>query len=758
MRTSRQVQSSVTGHGRFMVAAVATGWLMAAAAALAEQDGAPEELLASDWSSIRAAYEANRHAVFAVKKSAGVSRVYQARNPGQQWRTQFDGRGFETTPDGGGWSWGLQLVSYGCDEKSLDCLCQSPDRQGGVGSRTRGPARLETDRSLTVAARKLCAARKAPAVRKAGAARNKCATVNACGQRVAYAWDEDLTEWYVNNQRGLEHGYTVHRRPACHGCGSRAAPGQHCSQSRGTLQEHAALQFTLAVRGHLRPRISADGRNVTFVNSAGVAAVTYNGLTVFDANGATIPAWFEEPPLPRVPSPRTPVFRIVIDDSNAAYPLTIDPIAQQAYLKASNTEAFDEFGSSVAISGNTVVVGAPGEDSNAMGVNGNQADNSASDSGAAYVFVRDGGGNWSQQAYLKASNTEASDIFGRSVAVSGNTVVVGAPFEDSSATGVNGDQNNNGAGNSGAVYVFTRNGTTWSQQAYLKASNTGAGDSLGFEVSISGDTIVAGAQYEDSSATGVNGNGADNSATDSGAAYVFVRDGTAWSQQAYLKASNTGAGDLFATSVSISGNTVVVGAILEDSNATGIDGDQSDNSALNAGAAYVFDRNAGVWSQQAYLKASNTGAGDLFGLAASIWNDTVVVTAYWEDSSATGVSGNQADNSASDSGAAYLFVRTAGVWSQQAYLKASNTGAGDQFGYSVAVSGDSVVVGTYQEDSSTTGVNGNGADNSATNSGAAYVFAIFGICCPGDMNGDGVVDGNDTQLFVNKMLSGGACP
>jgi len=220
-------------------------------------------------------------------------------------------------------------------------------------------------------------------------------------------------------------------------------------------------------------------------------------------------------------------------------------------------------------------------------VNGNQGDNTAVDSGAAYVFVRSGT-TWTQQAYLKASNTGAGDAFGRSVAVSGDTVVVGAFHEDSSATGVNGNQADNSAIDAGVAYVFSRSGTTWSQQAYLKASNTEAGDRFGNSVAVSGDTVVVGAFHEASSATGVNGNQGDNTAVDSGAAYVFVRSGTTWTQQAYLKASNTGAGDAFGRSVAVSGDTVVVGASLEDSNAGGVNGNQGDNSAMDAGAAYVF--------------------------------------------------------------------------------------------------------------------------------------------------------------------------
>jgi len=418
-------------------------------------------------------------------------------------------------------------------------------------------------------------------------------------------------------------------------------------------------------------------------------------------------------------------------------------IAQQAYLKASNTGAGDAFGWSVAVSGDTVVVGAPAEASNAPGVNGNQSDNSAPYSGAVYVFVRNGT-NWSQQAYLKASNPggrplgqEFGDLFGFSVAMSGNTLLVGAFQEDSNATGVNGNQTNDSAPDSGAAYVFVRNGTNWTQQAYLKASNTGAGDRFGISVSVSGETVVVGSWTEGSNATGVNGNQTNNNAYAAGAAYVFEREGTNWSQQAYLKASNTGAYDWFGRSVAISGDTVVVGAFQEDSDATGVNGNATNNSATDSGAAYVFVRNETNWSQQAYLKASNTGASDWFGYSVSVSGDTVVVGAAGcyhfiegggsgEDSNATGVNGNQTNNSAAESGAAYVFVREGTNWSQQAYLKASNTGAGDYFGKFVALSGDTVAVGAPAESSNAAGVGGDQSNNSAAQSGATYVFTGLG--------------------------------
>jgi hypothetical protein len=413
---------------------------------------------------------------------------------------------------------------------------------------------------------------------------------------------------------------------------------------------------------------------------------------------------------------------------------------QQAYLKASNTNTSDQFGTVVAIDGDTIVVGAPSEASNATGINGNQADNSSAASGAAYVFSR-AGATWSQQAYLKASNTGSADTFGSSVAVDGDTIVVGALGEDSNATSVNGNQADNSVGNAGAAYVFTRTGLTWTQQAYLKASNTGNSDQFGYAVAVDGDTIAVGAFGESSSASGINGNQADDSAAGSGAVYVFTRAGTAWSLQAYLKASNTGSTDRFGYVVAINGDTIVVGAPFEDSNATGINGNQADNSAASSGAAYVFARSGTTWAQQAYVKASNTNAGDKFGTATAIDGDTIVVGAPFESSNATGINGNQADNSAASSGAAYVFARSGTTWTQQAYLKASNTDANDNFGWSSAIDGDTIVAGAFAEDSSATGINGNQASNSSPDSGANYAFVV-------DIDADGRRDGGDNCRAV----------
>lgn len=396
------------------------------------------------------------------------------------------------------------------------------------------------------------------------------------------------------------------------------------------------------------------------------------------------------------------------------------------YFKASNSQATDHFGSHVRLSGdgNTMVVGAALEDS---GVPGDQADGSASDAGAMYVFVRMNNA-WSQQAYLKAFAPGTGDYFGGALALSedGNTLAVTASKEDSDAKTIDGDPSNDGAPDSGAVYVFGRIDGAWSQRAYLKSDNSDVGDNFGGSLAMSadGNTLAVGVAFEDS-----NGTKADNSLLDAGAAYVFVRapDDT-WSQQAYLKASNAGTQDYFGNSIALSadGNTLAVGAPLENSDAGQVGGDQADDSADNAGAVYVFRRANDKWSQTEYLKAVNSDANDRFGIAIAISGDgdTLAVGAYGELSKATGVGGDQADNSLQNAGAAYVFVWANNAWSQQAYIKASNTGENDQFGNAIAVSanGNTLAVGAYHEASPARGVGEDEVLNSAMDAGAAYVF------------------------------------
>src|SRR5919198_1360060 len=215
------------------------------------------------------------------------------------------------------------------------------------------------------------------------------------------------------------------------------------------------------------------------------------------------------------------------------------PWKQAAYVKASNPREGAQFGFAVALSadGSTLAVGSQMEESGATGINGNQNDHSKFGAGAVYVYAR-GAAGWTEHAYIKASNTDQDDQFGFNVALSadGNTLAVSAPFEDSAATGINGNQADNSMPNSGAVYVFTRNGTAWSQQAYVKASNTGdaeEGDQFGYAISLSGDgsTIAVGSFDEAGSTRQINGP-YDRRAGGTGAAYVFTRSGGGtWAQQ-----------------------------------------------------------------------------------------------------------------------------------------------------------------------------------------------------------------------------------
>ena len=382
--------------------------------------------------------------------------------------------------------------------------------------------------------------------------------------------------------------------------------------------------------------------------------------------------------------------------------------SQQAYIKASNSKNNDYFGHSVYLSddGNTLAVGASRENGGTSGINGPLNGNSVSASGAAYVF-RFSGGDWTQQAYIKAPIAQVSAQFGNSVSLSGdgNTLAVGEPNNSLGHTGVNDLSSQANITFSGAAYVFRFSGSDWTQQAYIKASNPDRSDNFGYSVSLSsnGNTLAVGARREDGPSAGVNGL-QDNGLTDAGAAYVFRLSGSDWTQEAYIKASNTGDRDRFGEVVSLSGNgnTLAVGARLEDSTATGVNGLQN-NVLSNTGAAYVFRFSGSDWTQQAYIKASNTGDGDFFGVAVRISADgnTLAVGADTEDSSASGVGGAES-NGSNDSGAVYVFEFSNGTWTQQAYIKSNPNVASASFGNSLGFSNDgqTLVVGAQRENSS----------------------------------------------------------
>ncbi|MCG9789841.1 FG-GAP repeat protein [Vibrio mediterranei] len=408
--------------------------------------------------------------------------------------------------------------------------------------------------------------------------------------------------------------------------------------------------------------------------------------------------------------------------------------AQNTFLKASNTGAGDQFGHSVAISGNgqILAVGALQESSNTRGINGNEADNSNPLSGVVYVFQRQGS-TWRQNAYLKASNSDALDAFGFSLSLNfdGTLLLVGAPGEAGKSSGIDGDASDNSARYSGASYLFERNGESWTQLHYIKASNPDINDSFGYDVSIShdGTKFAIGAPGEASASMGINNDQSDNSKVDSGAVYVFSHTAGVPKQEFYVKASNTDQNDQFGFSVTLNndGSVMGVGAYKEAADTT-VNGDQLNNSALDAGAVYVFSEDNG-FKQEAYLKASNVNSSDRFGydIKLDASGELLAVGSPHESSSTSGVQGDELLNDAPLSGAVYLFKKEANEWQQENYIKATNTDAGDNFGQSLALSGagESLAVGATKESSDVT-LNSSQTnaplDNTLPSSGAVYSY------------------------------------
>jgi hypothetical protein len=327
----------------------------------------------------------------------------------------------------------------------------------------------------------------------------------------------------------------------------------------------------------------------------------------------------------------------------------VDP----AKLLAADGDANDYFGRAVAVDGDTVVVGAPDDD------------DKGTSSGSVYVFTRTGA-TWTQQAKLTAADGAANDYFGRAVAIDGDTLVVGAHQDDDKGSA------------SGSAYVFTRTGGTWTQQAKLVPADGTAGDYFGFAVAVDADTIVVGAHQD------------DDKGANSGSVYVFTRTGATWTQQAKLTATDGAASDFFGHAVAVDAGTIVVGAYWDD--------DKGDYS----GSAYVFTRTGGTWTQQAKLVPADGTADDWFGSSVAVDGDTVVVGAHLDDDKGI------------DSGSVYVFVRTGATWTQQAKLTAADGAADDRFGWAVAVDADTIVVGAY------------GDDDKGIDSGSVYVFTRTG--------------------------------
>jgi Concanavalin A-like lectin/glucanases superfamily/FG-GAP repeat len=323
---------------------------------------------------------------------------------------------------------------------------------------------------------------------------------------------------------------------------------------------------------------------------------------------------------------------------------------QQAKVSGASA-ANDRFGSAVGISGTTIVTGAPL--SSLRSVFG----------GAAYVSTLQGA-SWVPEATLLAADGTANDNFGSAVDIEGDTIVVAAPFSDTA-----------GLLERGAVYVFTRSGTLWTQQAKLLAADAATSDRFGFSVDLQGDTVVVGAPFDD---IGPNG--------DTGSAYVFVRTGTSWAQQAKITPSDPAAGDNFGLAVGLDGDSVVVGSPNDD------------DVFANAGSAYAYVRTGAIWTEEAKLLPLDTAAGDSFGSSVAMKGAVAVIGAPLDDDLGL------------DSGSASVVSRSGTMWGQWVKLTAFDGSAGDRFGLDVALDGVSLVVGAPSD--SPAGVE----------SGSAYVF------------------------------------
>ena len=330
-----------------------------------------------------------------------------------------------------------------------------------------------------------------------------------------------------------------------------------------------------------------------------------------------------------------------------------------AAITASDGAVNDQLGASVALDGDTMAVGAP---SDTVGTNSGQ--------GSVRVYVRSGS-MWTLQATLTASDGAASDAFGWSVAIDGDTIAVGVRSDD---VGTNPNQ--------GSVRVFTRSGTTWTAQAALTASDGAATDELGWSVAISGDTIAVGARLDD---VGAN--------VDQGSVRVYARSGTAWTAQAALTASDGAATDQFGYSVSIDGDTIAVGASEDDV-----------GSVVNQGSVRVFTRSGTSWTAQATVTAADGAASDYFGDVVVVEGDTLAVTAAFDN-----VGSNP------DQGSVRVFTRSGAIWTAQATLAASDGAASDFFGEALAMSGDTIVAGARLDDV-----------GSAADEGTARVFVRAG--------------------------------
>jgi hypothetical protein len=504
------------------------------------------------------------------------SAAWLASNPAQGWQTAFGESGMQLSS--ANWHFGLRLSAWGRD------------------------GALQSANEPTLAAK---------------------------GEKVTYAWAASLTEWYINDWRGIEQGFELAEAP---------------SGTRGSLVLEIALDTNLT------PSRSSDGLALAF-NQAGQAVLRYANLLVSDAAGRSLPA--------RLELANANTIRLIVDDSTAQYPITIDPLiaSLQANTLAPDGAAFDRLGGSVALDGDTLVIGAAQAD---VGMN--------LDQGAVYIFQRDAANSWSLVRKLTAPDGAAYDEFGASLALSGDTLLVGAPCANTCR---------------GTVYVFSRNeggNNQWGQSARLAAADGAAYERFGASVALDGITALVGVPMQ---------------ADARGAAYIFSFVNNTWSQTNKLLASDGMPGDHLGIAVALDGGLALIGA---DGAENGDDYDQ--------GAAYLFARDqggAGQWGEIRKLLASDGAANDGFGSAVAISGDYAACAA-------TGAKiGNR-----NDQGAAWLFASNEGgpdTWGELRKFTANDGRADDGFGSTLILSGDILAIGAPLAD----------VDNHK-DQGAAYVY------------------------------------
>ncbi|MEP4049178.1 MAG: immunoglobulin domain-containing protein [Luteolibacter sp.] len=571
-----------------------------------------------------------------------------------------------------------------------------------------------------------------------------------------------LTQWFENRSEGIEHGFTLDTPP--HGQGE--------------------IEIILEVKGTASPewfsRRDSDTEGVRFVESDGTAVAEYIGLKAWDSSGRTLNAEMMV---------RGQDIVLRLDDQGARYPITIDPLFVSPQARLTGNSAFIDayFGDSVSISGDLAIVGSYQEDLP-----------SGANAGAAYLFARDGA-TWKFQVKISAADGGTGDEFGRSTAIDGTTAIVGAPRAASSgesnvgsayvftqngaaweeqasltfASGQPGDQfgrsvsisgdtvmigargRDTAAGtDAGSVSFYLRTETAWGLQQTI--DSTVSGEEFGHAVAIDRDIAIAGAHLSNAGA-----------ANQSGRAYVLTRTGSAWTLGPTLQAPSPSASDEFGYSVAISDNTALIGtlqansayAFIQNSGAwdlerifsesvglfgvsVAIDGDtavvgaeyDSTTGGINAGGAFVYTRNTGLWTDQAKLEASDSSAFDLFGRSVSVSGNTILVGAPYDDTS-----------TAINAGSAYFFERSAGIWSEQTRVTNGESGATGLFGFSTDLSGDTAIIGATLEDT-----------EAGIDAGVAYVFLrqAGGIWSQqARLTAD---DGSDEDHFGNSVAIDGA--